>query len=33
MEGGTLVLVGDDRIELPGVQWYELSRNDFIFNV
>ena len=30
---GTVVLVGDDRIELPGLRPYELHKHDFIFDV
>lgn len=30
---GTLVLAQGDRIELTGVNWYELQKSDFIFNV
>jgi hypothetical protein len=30
--GNTIVLVGDDRIELVGVRPFELSKHDFLFD-
>jgi hypothetical protein len=32
VRGGTLVSVGDDKIELIGVRPYELHKHDFLFD-